>query len=115
VKFKYKYSRQKLGHRAAESPPPVTYSVAESRNKLAQVLREAETAPVTITRRGEPVAVVVSFAEYQRLRSRPAESLWEITRRHRARWDALGLDIDPDEIWGDVRDRSPGREFSFDD
>jgi len=31
----------------------------------------------------------------------------------RRRVDLFELNIDPDEIWGDVRDQSPGRDFEW--
>jgi prevent-host-death family protein len=41
-----------------------TYSIAEARNDLSNVVREAEAGrPVTLSRRGRPVAVVVSTAQ----------------------------------------------------
>lgn len=41
-----------------------TYSIAEARNDLSHVVREAEAGrPVTLSRRGRAVAVVVSTAQ----------------------------------------------------
>jgi hypothetical protein len=34
---------------------------------------------------------------------------WESVEKLRARMKEEGTEIDPDEIWGDVRDRSSGR------
>lgn len=42
-------------------------SVAQVRADLAQVIRDCESEPVQILRRGEPVAVVVSSDVYERL------------------------------------------------
>lgn len=43
-----------------------TYSIAEARSDLSKVVREAEAGrPVTLSRRGRPVAVVVSAATTQ--------------------------------------------------
>ena len=42
-------------------------------------------------------------------------NLWEAMVEWRKEYGVEELDIDPDEIWGDVRDRSPGREFSWDE
>ena len=41
-------------------------------------------------------------------------NLWEAMVEWREEYAVEELDIDPDEIWGDVRERSPGREFSWD-
>ncbi len=49
--------------------------------------------------------------EIQRCRpSAPKTKFWESVERLRAQMQAEGIEIDPDEIWGDVRDQSPGRE-----
>jgi len=43
-------------------------SVSEAHSRLSQWLDVIEDEPVTITRRGKPVGVVVSPQEYERLR-----------------------------------------------
>lgn len=44
-------------------------SIADAKNQLPALIHQAEAGePVTITRRGKPVAVVVSFEEYERVR-----------------------------------------------
>ena len=46
-----------------------TYSIAEAKARMTEVVREAEAGKVVrLTRRGEPVAVVLSPAEYRKLR-----------------------------------------------
>jgi prevent-host-death family protein len=49
------------------------YSIAEARAKLPDIVDEAASGtPVELTRRGRPVAVVVSLGEFERLkRGRP--------------------------------------------
>jgi len=48
------------------------YSVAEAREKLAHVVHEAEEGTtVELTRRGKPVAVVLSHIAYERLSRKP--------------------------------------------
>lgn len=42
-------------------------SVSEAHNRLSHWLDEIKDEPVTITRRGEPVGVIVSPQEYERL------------------------------------------------
>lgn len=45
-------------------------SIADAKNQLPALIHQAEAGePVTITRRGKPVAVVVSFEEYERVRT----------------------------------------------
>lgn len=52
------------------------WQIQEAKARLTEVVRLAEReGPQTITRHGEPVAVLVSEAEYERLRGKPRESL----------------------------------------
>jgi prevent-host-death family protein len=44
-----------------------SYSIAEARKPFHAIVHETEKGPVALTRDGEPVVVMVSFAEYQRL------------------------------------------------
>jgi prevent-host-death family protein len=43
-------------------------SITEMHNRLSHWLKEVPGQPVTITRRGKPVGVLVSPEEYERLR-----------------------------------------------
>jgi prevent-host-death family protein len=43
-------------------------SIAEAHNRLSQLLNQARKGPVTITRRGKPVGVLITADEYERLR-----------------------------------------------
>lgn len=48
-------------------------SIAEAKNQLPALIHKAESGEaVTITRRGKPVAVVISFEEYERVRGAAA-------------------------------------------
>ena len=83
-------------------------SVADARRELPQLLREVEDgAQVQITRRGEPVAVLISLQEYRRLSGRgggflEAYQAWEADTEPADR--AL-----PEDYFDQIRDRSPGR------
>lgn len=56
-----------------------TYSIAEARHDLASLVHEAETGkPVTLTRRGKPVAVLLSHGRYE-----------ELVEKKRGYWSAL--------------------------
>jgi prevent-host-death family protein len=43
-------------------------SIADAHNRLSQWLKYLPQGPVTITRRGKPVGVIIDPAEYERLR-----------------------------------------------
>lgn len=43
-------------------------SVAEMHNRLSHWLRKVGEGPITITRRGKPVGVIIAPEEYERLR-----------------------------------------------
>ena len=83
-------------------------SISEARNNLPNLIREVEHGPpVELTRRGRQVAVLLSISDFQRLTS-GKDDLWTAIQRFRARHDLSDLDID--QVYGDIRDRSPGRE-----
>lgn len=87
-----------------------TYSIAEARNQFAALVRDAEenNQAVQVTRRGQPVAVILSAQEYARLlASQPKRDFWAAYKEWRQRWNVSELDLDPNEIWSDVRDQSP--------
>ncbi len=46
----------------------VRVSIAKAKSGLSKLLKRAREEPVIITRRGEPDAVILPFAEYERLR-----------------------------------------------
>ena len=89
-----------------------TYSVAEARQNFARLIRSAERGrAIEITRRGEPVAVLLSAAEYLALTGeRPffVEALAVV--RKRLGVDGLGIG---DEEFEGLRDESPGREVAL--
>jgi prevent-host-death family protein len=82
-----------------------TYSIAEARNDLSGVVREAEAGhPVILSRRGRPVAVIVSASEFARMAPRRralADAIDAFRHEHVASLD--------DHDWLPERDRSPGR------
>jgi len=79
-------------------------SVADAKNTLPALLHEAEVEPVEITRRGKPVAVILSSAAYGRLRGK-SEGLWAALDRFRETHDLEGLDAAA--AFEGVRDPSP--------
>ena len=77
----------------------------EAKAKLSEVVRLAATEPQEITVRGEPAAVVISMAEYQRLKSQKQQlPLGQFLMKS----PLTGLDLDFS------RDKSLPREVSLD-
>jgi prevent-host-death family protein len=90
------------------------YSIAEARDNFTSVVHEAEGGTqVELTRRGKPVAVLVGVGDFERLSNKEKPSFWQAYQEFRRTHDLVAADIDPDEIWGDVRDPSPGRDFEW--
>ena len=85
-------------------------SIAEARDHLPHVVREAEAgATVEITRHGKPVAVRIGRRDYDRLTSsrRPfGEAYEEFVRAV----DLRDLGIDPGPVSRPSRYGSPGRD-----
>jgi len=85
-----------------------TYSIAEARDALTGLVHRVEEGePIQLTRRGRPVAVLISVAEYRRLKA-PAES-----RRFGSALDAWRCRCGENALHGDefdgLRDAAPGR------
>jgi prevent-host-death family protein len=91
---------------------PKRYSIAEARHNLAAIIHELEqAAPIELTRRGEPVAVLLSTDIYRRLLA-PTAGFWAAYLGFRASLATEDL-ADLAEPFADLRDRSPGREVSL--
>jgi antitoxin Phd len=89
-----------------------SYSVAEARNRFAEILHDLERFPrVEATRRGRPVAVLISIEEYERLQGR-GRSFWGAYSAFREALDLPALTIEP-AVFEGVRETSPGREPSW--
>jgi len=93
---------------------PAQYSIAEARDHLARIVHAVERGkPVELTRRGKPVAVLVSVNLYRRSRGAKngigfVQKLMEFRKKHNL--DAEGFDLL--EVIG-PRDKAPGREFKW--
>jgi len=94
-----------------QEPVSKKYSIAEARNQLPAIVHDAEKGTVAeLTRRGKPVAVLVSVAHYERLvRNRP--DFWSALQAFRKTHDLAELDVEP--IFAGLRDPSPGREVKW--
>ncbi len=91
---------------------PKQYSIAEARHNLAAIIHELERkAMIELTRRGEPVAVLLSFREYRRLTAN-RNKFWEAYTEFRKTIDLPRLNIEP-ALFDGVRDAAPGREVKL--
>ena len=89
-----------------------TFSIAAARNRLAALVHQVERhSRIQITRRGRPVAVLLSITEYNRITSQ-SKRFWEQYCAFRAAADLPTVQIEP-EIFEGIRDRSSGREVRW--
>jgi prevent-host-death family protein len=85
------------------------YSIAEARNNLSVLVRQAESDhAIELTRHGKPVAVLVSKKAYDRL-AQPHQSFFEALQVFRTEADVESLGITRKTFEG-VRSRDPGRK-----
>lgn len=88
------------------------YSIAEARHDLAAIVKELEQQPVIqITRRGEPVAVLISTREFERLSS-PQAGFWDAYTAYREQIELKKLGLGPD-LFDDTRQVDSGREVEL--
>ena len=89
-----------------------TYSVAEARNHFAEIVHDLKhVSQVEVTRRGRPVAILISVEEFEKLRSGNVGfvSAYDAFRNT---VDLTQAGIEP-ELFEGLRDASPGREMSW--
>jgi prevent-host-death family protein len=88
------------------------YSIADARNRFAEIVHALKHVPqVEVTRRGRPVAVLISVEEFERLRAGGA-AFWSAYSAYREAYDLVGLNIEP-EVFEGTRKPSPGREMDW--
>jgi antitoxin Phd len=84
-------------------------SIAEAKNRLPTIIHGVEKGPpVELTRRGKPVAVLLSIQEYRRL-SRKYTGFWNAVSEFRRGIEDEGIDISDSDFTG-LRDQTAGRE-----
>jgi prevent-host-death family protein len=90
------------------------YSIAEARNHFTSLVHAAEEGqPVAVTRRGRPIAVLLSLREYERLSQKQrgfAELYRDFLRRNP---DLAEQAIETEDWLHGIRDSVPGRDFSW--
>ena len=84
------------------------FTIAEAKNRLSEVVKLAEDeGAVELTRRGRPVAVLVSSREFRRLCSPPRQP-FAFLEQLRAEYDAERHGLEPGDLDG-LRDQDAGR------
>lgn len=85
------------------------YTISEAKNRLPAIVHSVEKGPsVKLTRRGRPVAVLVSIKEYEALRGERI-GFWDAL--HAFRRHSTITDLSDSDFEG-LRDRSAGREVN---
>jgi prevent-host-death family protein len=87
----------------------IRYSIGEARDHFTSLIHKVEQdAAFELTRRGKPVAVIMSVRQYQQLQAEKSGFLSAFDA-FRAKFDIRQLDIQP-EILRELRDKNEGRE-----
>ena len=87
------------------------HSIAEARRNLPALIREAENGKeVELTRRGEPVAMLISHQAFKYLTS-IRRGFIAAYRDFTINIDVSNLELNPDELFGDVREETEGRDI----
>jgi prevent-host-death family protein len=88
------------------------YSIAQARSKLPRIVDQAEAGiEVELTRRGQPVAVLVSCREFERLRGKRLhfrDAYKKFLKTHSL--EEVGVD---DDFAAAARDRTTGRKVTL--
>lgn len=89
-------------------PMAKQYSIAEARASLPSIVDQAEAGhEIELTRRGKPVAVVMSLREFERLqggRVAFGDAYRRFVHDHRPH------ELEMDDVFASIRDRDPGRK-----
>ena len=89
-----------------------SYNMKQAARQLKNIVSFVEQGhSVGLTRDGEPVAILVSVAEYQSLHSAPKQDFFQALKKFRNQY-ADELD-DCQEVFSGIRETSPGREASW--
>lgn len=68
-----------------------TVAATEAKNRLGAILDEAQREPIVISRQGRDIAVVLSMADYERLRSGNIQVFLDLRNQVAAEAAANGL------------------------
>ncbi len=88
------------------------YSIAEARNRFAEIVHDLKhVSRVEVTRRGRPVAILISVEEFEILLSGNV-TFTGAYEAFRSKFDLAREGIEPADFEG-LRDQSPGREMRW--
>ncbi|MBF2017346.1 MAG: type II toxin-antitoxin system prevent-host-death family antitoxin [Rivularia sp. T60_A2020_040] len=89
------------------------YSIEEIPINLDKIIQGVEQGEqIEIIQQGKQIAVIISTTEYENLLNQKP-SFWESVERFRKEYNIEAAEIDPDQIFAVVRDKSVGREVIF--
>ena len=90
-----------------------SFSIARAKAMLPQLVHEAEAGTaIRITRRGQPVAMLVSIEEYQRMAPRKG-TFWDNLDAFRARHGLLEDGVEASEWPAQSRADAQPRDFGW--
>ena len=82
------------------------YPIEQISFNFDKILQEVEQGePIQISWQGKQVAVMLSASEYERLLTKQV-GFWESVQQFRQAYEVEKVDIDPDLVFADVRDKS---------
>ena len=88
------------------------YSIAEARNRFAEIVQDLKyVSRVEVTRRGRPVAILMSIDEFEMLRGGNV-SFVSAYEAFRNTYDLAKEGIEP-EVFENLRDPAVGREMNW--
>ena len=94
--------------------PDTAFSIAEAKAKFAELVGQAELGPpVRITRRGKPVAVILSESEYNKL-LQPQGGWFQFGQQWRQSMQEQGLAFMSEAELADLRNTANRSDLQFD-
>ncbi|MFO1351842.1 MAG: type II toxin-antitoxin system Phd/YefM family antitoxin [Gammaproteobacteria bacterium] len=88
-------------------------TITEAKNTLTRLIHQAEVGvPVYLTRRGKPVAVLLSAARYQQL-VESKKGFWQSLQEWRKEMIARGVEFPNDEDFTNLRAKDSRRELAL--
>lgn len=89
-------------------------SIAEARNNLPQLIRDAEAGEaIELTRHGQPVAMILSCGTYERLAAGKPQTFSEAYDEFTRKYGLAEFAVDSDEVFAGLRDSDPGRDVDL--